>query len=241
MDLKDSLKYAVELAVPNFHKDDEDREWSDKPMRPVQGPIPEEMYVTTLTGLTDLIHERVNNFDPKNVVILVSTHELVILVDRNADTWGRRTTHVRASLPDVEQFRFGTFQDHEPFLIGVLSHFTETPDRNYLVQIATHVESGRIRTSLDDGVSQALTLKQGASLKTEAAVKNRLSLAPYRTFRELEQPASEFLFRLRGGSETAAPMLALFEADGGKWKIEAMERIGRYLRTTLKTDIPVVI
>jgi hypothetical protein len=54
-------------------------------------------------------------------------------------------------------------------------------------------------------------------------------LSPYRTFRELNQPESAFIFRMRGGGEGKAPQCALFEADGGKWKLDAVQAIKLWL------------
>ena len=238
---RDALEYAVELAAPQFHKDTYGNEWSSKGMYPVHPELPQELEVTTLTGLCDLVTNDIEEFDKEMVLVHVASHILVNLVTKKSDSWGRRMRYVAAQVPQTRGFSFGQFMDHETFLIGLLANFTDTPDRAYLSGIASHVEAGRVRGSLDDGVSQEITVKQGTSLKTSAAIKNRLTLAPYRTFREIEQPASEFLFRVRGGNETTAPTLALFEADGGKWQIDAMEAIGRYLRTQLDKDIPVVI
>jgi hypothetical protein len=50
---------------------------------------------------------------------------------------------------------------------------------------------------------------------------------------------AEFLFRLKGGSENSVPQVALFEADGGKWKVDAINEVRRYL-DTLALGIPVV-
>ncbi len=43
-----------------------------------------------------------------------------------------------------------------------------------------------------------------------------------------EQPESEFVFRLRGDSQRM-PQAAIFEADGGAWKVAAMDRIHQWL------------
>lgn len=53
-------------------------------------------------------------------------------------------------------------------------------------------------------------------------------LAPYRTFREIKQPESEFLLRSRI-DDNNVPKLALYEADGGAWKISAIHGIAEYI------------
>jgi hypothetical protein len=80
----------------------------------------------------------------------------------------------------------------------------------------------------DDGVSQRTTVKQGVALKETVTVKGRVTLRPYRTFREIEQPASTFVFRLQS-HEGAVPACGLFEADGGTWKLDAVLAIKTWL------------
>ena len=55
-------------------------------------------------------------------------------------------------------------------------------------------------------------------------VPNPVALVPFRTFIEVEQPESKFVFRVKDG-----PQMGLFEADGGEWRLAAMLRIKEYL------------
>jgi len=72
-------------------------------------------------------------------------------------------------------------------------------------------------------------VRKGGACLEAAAVPNPVMLAPYRTFPEVEQPASPFVLRLKQGPEGGRPSLALFEADGGKWQLEAVKRVRTYL------------
>ncbi|OSA97223.1 hypothetical protein B2H85_16310, partial [Clostridium botulinum] len=56
-----------------------------------------------------------------------------------------------------------------------------------------------------------------------------VALAPYRTFPEVQQPTSKFIFRMQQG-----PKAAIFEADGGAWRNQAMQSIKAYLQEELK-------
>lgn len=80
----------------------------------------------------------------------------------------------------------------------------------------------------DNGVSQTVTIKEGATL-SKAEVPSPAELRPYRTFLEVDQPSSPFVFRINRRGECA-----LFEADGGIWKHEAMENVSQYLVNELK-------
>lgn len=59
-----------------------------------------------------------------------------------------------------------------------------------------------------------------------------ISLRPYRTFLEVEQPESKFIFRIREGAN-GEPSFKLVEADGGLWKYKAVTSIKDYLKDHL--------
>lgn len=61
-------------------------------------------------------------------------------------------------------------------------------------------------------------------------VPNPVNLIPYRTFLEVQQPASDFIFRMKS---SCGVQCAILEADGGAWKNEAMNNIKEYLKNAL--------
>ncbi|NQK92942.1 hypothetical protein HO498_01330 [Streptococcus suis] len=65
---------------------------------------------------------------------------------------------------------------------------------------------------------------------------NPVTLRPYRTFAEVEQPASQFIYRI-----DKAGYMALFEADGGKWKLDAINNIATYLKSKLGEQANITI
>ncbi|EPI21454.1 hypothetical protein D352_02015, partial [Enterococcus faecium LA4B-2] len=81
----------------------------------------------------------------------------------------------------------------------------------------------------DNGVSQTVTVKEGAATLTKAEVPSPAELRPYRTFLEVEQPSSPFVFRIDKHGDCA-----LFEADGGIWKHVAMSNIREFLVNELQ-------
>lgn len=72
--------------------------------------------------------------------------------------------------------------------------------------------------------------------KDNVLVPNPVNLIPYRTFLEVEQPASDFVFRVSEG-RCGAPVFKLVAADGGVWKSQAVANVKAYLVEALK-DIP---
>ena len=53
------------------------------------------------------------------------------------------------------------------------------------------------------------------------------------TILEVEQPASDFVFRMKADKYDGI-LCAIFEADGGAWKVEATQRIKDYLMRELE-------
>lgn len=62
--------------------------------------------------------------------------------------------------------------------------------------------------------------------------KNPVMLKPYRTFREVDQPQSECIVRLTS-NPSALPKVALYESDGGAWRLEAVSKIVAHLSEAL--------
>lgn len=57
---------------------------------------------------------------------------------------------------------------------------------------------------------------------TDPTKKRKVQL---RTFQEVDQPASKFIFRMREGMQSA-----LFMADNNQWQVEAKNNIKRYIQ-----------
>ena len=109
------------------------------------------------------------------------------------------------------------------------SSFVDVGDKKALLQYTGLVQDENVKSIGDDGISQQVTVKTGVASVAQAVVPNPVSLAPYRTFPEVEQPVSKFIFRMQDG-----PRAALFEADGGAWRNTAIKNIKEYLEEELK-------
>ena len=98
--------------------------------------------------------------------------------------------------------------------------------------LASNIVNNQQQEYSDDGITQQAVIKTGITTKQAALVPNPVHLVPYRTFLEVEQPASDFVFHIsegRGGE----PVFKLVAADGGLWKAEAVDNIKKYLEDAL--------
>lgn len=203
-------------------------DYVDRPLHIVTEPCLAGVSLLTLTGLVDLIQCHLDALKTDDWVLHVTNHAEVSLLHRSTDAYGRRVRLASVKLDDGTPFPFGRFINREEFVIGLQSQFVQNGDKQVVVKLCSNLEASTVAMAEDDGVSQRTTVKQGVTLKETVTVKGRVSLRPYRTFREIEQPASEFIFRLRS-KDGAVPECALFEADGGKWKLDAVLAIKTWL------------
>lgn len=139
----------------------------------------------------------------------------------------------------VPQFAFGEYHDHESFCIQIATHFEDSTGRAAVLALVGNLSTEEVHTSSDDGISQTATARVGIVKRVEVRVPNPVALRPRRTFLEVAQPESPFILRLSGGGDDRAPKCALFEADGGAWRLEAVAKIKTFLKAEVCDWAPV--
>lgn len=229
IEVLDRILELKALSIPDVDRDG--ILYTARPLRPILPMVPIAVEVHTLSGLVDLI----NALGLAEVFVQVVSPGKVTVSATNADLAEQRAELVKCTtIHDTQPFAFGSFYNPEEFAIALQSKFVEdVGDLTGLLRLASNVRQEAVTINDDDGFSQKISASAGVHLKKEITSKPRLMLAPYRTFPEVEQPVSQFLFRAKGGSPTELPKLALFEADGGKWRVDATENIARFLRVLL--------
>lgn len=223
--LKEALEFVVGLRKPEIF-DIEGQKYSDKELYRVNhNPKAASIVMTTLSSFIDYVKSNVDEIDTNKMIVhVVSPTKVLMYSCLDEDRARENLVEVRAQIPD---FAYGQYMDHENFLIALQSKFLKNEDRDLLLKFAGTVESGSVAQYGDDGVSQKCTVKSGISSKTEALVPNPVTLIPYSTFVEVEQPWRKFVFRMNESGRGIG--CAIFEADGGAWKNYSMDRIRDYL------------
>lgn len=203
------------------------------------------LHLTTLRGLVAYVKSNNDGLNLADHCLLVDDHATVLLLRKLGPApFHRREVVAKATLLETSAFRFGAYMDPETFIVGLLTVFADAGDRASIMKLVGNIRDQNVREFSDDGYSQAVVVSKGVSgavVGTER-VPNPVTLAPYRTFREVTQPPSPFLLRMRSGKEgDGQPGVALFEADGGAWRLEAVDRISTYLTEELEdVDIEVL-
>lgn len=228
--LKEFAKHIVEVAEPHY-KEHEGQLYSDKPLHRIfHNPKAEPIKLSTLTSLIDYLRADISDTAYDRLIIHVkspTTVSVYSVLDED-----RKREHLVDVNAQVPSFAFDQYIGHEAFCIGVQSKFIDSADRALLLKFAGTVEAGSVVEYGDDGVSQKATVKTGVASKGEALVPSPVILQPFRTFIEVEQPASAFIFRMQSGKYDSV-QCALFEADGGAWKNNAMNEVRTYLEDAL--------
>jgi hypothetical protein len=233
--LKEFVEKIVSLAEPSMRVEEDGRVYSDKQLVEIKTPLITPITVQTLAGLRDLykLHDRAE----QSVIIQIQDHSSVWMMAAEVDEWNRRPALVHAQIPnDAPRFRFGQWMDPDEFVIGLLTLFDDAAFGSVhakVVKLVSSLAAEAVTISNDDGYSQQVVTKQGMVSKTEEKVSPRVSLAPFRTFHEVAQPSTDFILRLRSRSGQM-PSCALFEADGGAWKMEAIKSIKEYFEKELE-------
>lgn len=189
------------------------------------GPLPEALKFMGLQGIVDfcMAHSDLR----LGGLVSVEGWEDVSVYGVLSSEWKSRPCYATCDIDDTfhDESRLGNvlnrYHPHEQFMIFVMGEFVPSPERERLLGFLGKVTQEKVQASEDDGVTQTVTLREGASMKAQYDVKNPFTLAPHRTFREIEQPESMFILRLRRGGEAGALQLALFESSSAKWKLEA--------------------
>ncbi len=214
-------------------------EYSSRSMHRVEKPPPaiETIQLSTLNGIVDYCVDNKDGFDLGTYVIHVKNPNEVYLLSKLDDQWKSRNTVLSATCGNAMSGFVGKYHTQEWFTVALQALFTDAGARDKILEVVGNIQEESVRTTGDDGTTQTVTARAGIARVNNATVPNPVTLAPYRTFSEVEQPVSEFVLRLKSGTDGELPHCALFEADGGRWELQAIERIAKFLAEHLDVTI----
>jgi len=203
------------------------------------GPKAAALTVSTLGALKHYLVANRDTLDLSRLIVHVEGPAKVSVLGPLRERSRDREVYLTAAALDLSDGFIGVFMAVEQFIIGLQTRFTNSEERRHLQQIVGTIKQEDVSTSTDDGITQSVVASAGVVKVQAVPLPNPALLHPYRTFREVPQPTSPFLLRARGGA-AGLPMLALFEADGGAWRLEATENVSSWLISNLPADVAVV-
>ncbi len=240
---KEAIEKIEQLIKGSYAIQVDDKIYSAQDLKPVlYEPKAAAIDVSTLTGFVGFIERNIDDLDFENYyTAVVDDPGKVMLCSALSGEKRAREVLVNARLDNYMQtFPFGQFMPQEEFIIKLHSLFEkkEGDDFDYVALMVAKIVQADTADTDDDGITQHVTVKRGISgaLKEKGEIKPIVRLSPYRTFREIAQPESQFLLRIKT-SDNGAVQAALFEADGGAWRNEARLRIAAYLKEHIKVSV----
>lgn len=222
---KEGLQYLLNFSDIKT-TDIDGLKYSSKMIHQIPEASPDAFKTKSLAGIVELINQEYKHQRLNNLIIHVVEPDKVDVHSVLREDLGR--FHIYSAIADLPDQSLGRYMDLEEAIIRLKSTSIQTETRDELIKLLGNVKEENVRTSSDDGISQTVSAKTGIATVSNVTLPPIIKLAPYRTFLEVEQPKGEFLLRLRNG-----PVAALFEADGGAWKIQARKNIKDYFLNNL--------
>lgn len=225
--IKEALQYLINLGNVEV-KHENGQAYSTQPLHLLKEATARPLEVRSLSGIVEYLK---SDFDvvEQLMVHVSSPTEVFAFSALNSNENRNQFIQANALIPS---FSFDRWYDAEEFNIKLQSTFVRNEDRDIMLKVVGNIKEENVKTVGDDGISQAVSAKVGVATVATVQVPNPVVLKPYRTFVEVDQPESDFIFRMQNG-----PRCALFEADGGAWKLQAMKNIRIYLQEALAEEI----
>lgn len=231
---RDFIEKLQEMDAPHIVETElNGLKFCDKKLYRVQKEAKAAALLTeTLTSIVDYIKSGADSNALKDsgrfIVHINDYNSVELLKELNSDK--DRDCLVKAKF-ETGSFDFGEFVPVEQFIISLQAAFVQDENTAKLLQFVSSIKSDSSVQQNDDGVGQSVEVRRGISLAQKVTAPNPVTLHPYRTFPEVEQPESRFVFRIKHTDSGA--FAALFPADGDRWKHTAITSIADYFKDNL--------
>lgn len=231
----DAVKTIINAALP-ASIEAAGAEWIKKGEYELATNEPEAVLIHTLSGVVDFCKYRIDDWVAEEIFIHVLSNATVALYSKHEPFSLQKRGNLVRSEAIASTFQWKQKLTVEQFIIDLNSQFAPTEDRDYLLKLVSCLTKEASQQLSDNGVSQTARIKKSITMNEEIKIKNPVRLRPFRTFAEVEQPESEFIFRVHDEGETRC---ALYPCDGNKWVLEAIQNIRAFFVLNLP-DVAVI-
>lgn len=192
---------------------------------------PDTLPLNSLDALVKLVKTEASELDAPLYITIPDHMTVRCFGQPDAGARQFRQVYYEAHATDVPGWEPKAQLGFEEAQIALRTRFQESKDTLYAMKLLSDICCGAKVIYNDNGIATTVTTQKGVALQTNEQIRPLVSLRPYRTFQEVEQPESIFLIRLndRGISFT--------EADGGMWKLTARETVKKFLEERLKQEV----
>ncbi len=196
--------------------------------------FPDTLPLQSLDALVQLVRTEALRFTEEDEPLYITVPDhLTVHCFGNPDYEMRchRQIWYEAKATDVPGWGEKVSMGFEEAQIALRTRFQETADTPYVQKLLSEISCGAKVVYNDNGVATTITTQKGVALQTNESIRPIVTLRPYRTFQEVEQPESIFLIRVNDRG------IGFTEADGGMWKLRARVTVKAFLELRLKTEI----
>ncbi len=198
--------------------------------------LPDTMTFASLDGLVNTVKSELSDMlqstESGDTLYVSVSSPTMLEVYTGLCTDNRRAIVYKAFQSLAKSWSGERWFDHEEAMIALQSQFVPNEGAAYLLDFLSRVTDESSVQSDDNGMTQTVQVKKGISLAGREQVRPIVSLRPYRTFLEVEQPESAFLIRVKEGCR-----VGIIEADGGMWQFAARRSVKEYLEKAFEQEI----
>ena len=225
--LKAMIEKIAEMAQPKIYEK-EGQVFASKEMVHVmdEKPMPRCIDLTGLDSICKMVRNEVEHIGLQIFIQVKDYQSVSVFTTLDEDEDRLYLYKCAADTPAVTTDRFMAY---EKAVIELRSLYIPNEGTKYLLQLLSSISNESKVTSSDNGVPQQVEARSGIALNSMVKIEPRVTLQPFRTFIEVEQPASEFLLRISERGE-----IGFFPADGGVWKLEATRNVAGYFEEKLQ-------
>ena len=165
-----------------------------------------------------------------HIVVSVKTPQHVACFSTQVDRWGYSNVYAVADATVAGNYsaKWGEWRPAADLLEIILVQAADMGDRAAVLELLGNLRSEQGLQIADDGVTQVATVRQGITRAATQAVRNPVTLHPWETFVEIEQPPRRFVLRL-DQPDKSPPRAKLMRIDDGMWEHMAKSRIAAFL------------
>lgn len=228
--LKEAIEKIEKMSAPTFHEVD-GSVFANQEMVHIMDkkPVPKCIELTGLDSVCKMVRNEAEHVGLKIFIQVKDYRSVSVFTELDADEDRLYLYKCAADTPVVTTDRF---MGYEKAIIELRSLYIPNDGTAYLLNLLSSISNESKVTSSDNGVTQQVEARSGIALNSMVKIEPRVSLQPFRTFVEVDQPESEFLLRINDRGE-----IGFFPADGGVWKLEATRNVAAYFEQELKNLI----
>jgi hypothetical protein len=220
----------------------EGKKFSDKKLYKIEidkSPQPEVLNINTLSGVIDYISIHPDN--SKEYLIHIISPKEINIYGEYEELYGRRKLYLTSECISGCNFSFITKNNQIEFTTALQVYFVLDDNLKDLINIVSNITDEQTNNFIDNGISQQVTIKKGIKRESKDII-NPFILRPYRTFEEIEQVESSYIFKIikTDGNEIK---FNLQEIESNLWKLDSINLIRDFIHKSISITgkIPVNI